>query len=295
MATRFSNALQNSNSSDALERAWAQFVFDTFVTTGGWVQTADTGQVTISTIAHATVANTYQGYHIYRMADTLQATKPIFMRVEFGAAAAAANSPALKVTIGQSTDGAGNITNVLFGPVIVTSALNGTNGSNSYGSADTNRGHIMLFCRNAATETWLFSVERTKDANTGADTGEGLLVSWTDTNPGTLTAWVNTAFGPQPSAERWCVAISNNSTSTFGSNTGIGFPLHFKGYLQPLALGVIVVNKGDYLAAAQPVISVYGTNHTYQLSDCDTNSFSVATGNGGAGSATNRRIGIRYE
>ena len=294
MATRFSNTLQNSNSTDALERAWAQFIFDTFVTTGGWVQTADTGQVTISAIAHATVANTYQGYHIYKMADTLQATTPCFLRVEFGASAAAANSPAFKITVGTGTDGAGNITGVLSGPFIVTTALNTTTGCNSYGSADTNRCHLLLFCQ--GTTQLVFSIERTKNATTGADTNEGYLISYQDTTPGTLTAWVNATFGAQPSAERWSFVLSNNNPSTFGSNDGVGFPLHFKGYVQPVALGVIVVNSGDFLSGAQPQVTVYGVAHQYQIADGTSSQISLATG---AGTSTNtaatKRIGIRYE
>jgi len=283
-----------TNSSDALFRAWAQFVFDTFVTAGGWVQTADTGQVTISTMAHPVGASTQVGYHVYRMADALQATKPCFVRVAFGSGSAA-NTPLLTVTIGQGSDGAGNITNVLCGPLSVTSALNAASGTNSYGSADTNRCHLLMFVRNAATDSLLFSIERTHDASTGADTGDGFLVTYQDTTPGTLTLWVNWVFGPQPVGERWCVVLSNQTISSFGSNTGIGFPLHFKGFVQPVALGVIVTNSGDYLAAAQPTLAVYGVNHQYQLADSATSAFSVATGNGGSTGANNKRIGIRYE
>jgi hypothetical protein len=294
MATRFSNTLQNSNSTDALERAWAQFIFDTFVTSGLWVQTADTGQVTISTIAHATIANTYQGYHIYKMADTLQATKPCFLRMEFGASSASNLSPAFKITIGTGTDGAGNITGTLFGPAIVTTALNTTTGCNSYGSADTNRAQLLLFCQ--GTAHLVFSIERTHDATTGADTGDGFLLTYQDTTPGTLTAWINSAFGAQPPQERWTVVLSNNNPSTFGSNEGIGFPLHFKGYVQPVALGVIVVNAGDFVSGAQPQVTVYGTAHQYQIADGTSSQMSVATGGGATtNSGSTRRIGIRYE
>jgi hypothetical protein len=294
MATKFSNALQMTNSSDALFRAWAQFIFDTFVTVGGWVQTADTGQVTISTMTHPGLASTQVGYQVWRMADTLQSTKPCFMRVAFGSGGAA-NTPLLTVTVGQGSDGAGNITNVLMGPILVTSALNAASGTNSYGSADTNRGHLMMFVRNAATDSLLFSIERTHDATTGADTGDGFLVTYQDTTPGTLTLWVNWTFGPQPAGERWSLVLSNQATSSFGSNTGIAFPLHFKGFVQPVALGVIVTNSGDFLAAAQPTLTVYGTLHQYQLADSATSAHSIATGNGGTTSRSNSRFGIRYE
>lgn len=294
MGTRFSNTLQMTNSTDALQRAWAQFVFDTFVTTGGWVQTADTGQVVIAAIAHATVANTYQGYHVYRMADTLQATAPCFVRFDFGASSAAANTPALKFTIGRGTDGAGNITDVLVNQFICQTALNNTTACSSFGSADANRGHLLMFCQ--GTNHLLFSIERTKNASTGADTADGYLVTFQDTTPGTLTQYVNAAFGAQPSAERTTFVLSNNNVSSFGSNIGIGFPLHFKGYVQPVGLGVIIVNVGDFLSAAQPALAVYGTTHTFQLAEGTSAQLSLAIGNALAtNTAATKRVGIRYE
>lgn len=294
MATRFSAALQMTNSTDPLWRAWVQFVDDVFVASGGWVNTADTGQMTISTSLHPTIANTIVGYRIYRMADALQATAPLFVKCSYGSSAAAANSPQVTIALGTGTDGAGNITGSLA-TLAVTSGLNGTNASTSYGSADTNRCQFMLFVRNAATDSFLFSVERTKDATTGADTADGFLISWQDTTPGTVSIYLNALPGAQPPAERWCVVLSNANPSTFGSNTGIGFPLHFKGFVQPVGLGIIVVNKSDFLAAAQPSVSVYGTNHTYQLADSDANAMSVGIGGGGAGTISARRFGIRFE
>ncbi|HXJ64500.1 MAG TPA: hypothetical protein VNN79_12165, partial [Actinomycetota bacterium] len=89
---------------------------------------------------------------------------------------------------------------------------------------------------------------------------------------------------------------SNANPSTFGANDGVGFPLHYKGYVQPVALGVIVVNAGDFVSAAQPQVTVYGTTHQYQLADGTSQQMSLATSGGGStNTAANRRIGIRYE
>lgn len=294
MATKFSSALQMTNSTDALFRAWCQFVADT-LTNGGWLDNGDTGQLTISTATHPTLTNTVVGYRVYKMNDTLQATKPCVMKLQFGSGAAA-NTPVLTVTIGTGSDGAGTITGTLCGPLAVTSALNGTNATNSYGSANTNRFQILLFVRNAATDSLLFSIERTHDGTTGADTGDGFLVTWQNTTPGSVTNWVNSTPGSQPPAENgFTVVLSNVSISSFGSNTGVGFPLHYKGYVQPVAIGVIIVNKGDFLAGAQPTVSVYGTSHTYQLADSDTSAITHPIGNFTTGNAANRRFGILFE
>ena len=108
MAISLSTVLFPDNSTDANFRAWVQFVHDLLITTGGWVDPGDTGQLNIAAAAHPIAANTKVGYRIYRMDDTLQATSPVFMRLDYGSSATA-NQTGIWVTIGTATDGAGTI------------------------------------------------------------------------------------------------------------------------------------------------------------------------------------------
>jgi hypothetical protein len=48
----------------------------------GWIRTSDTGQIDFSTVTRPTTTNTYQGYAVYRMADSLQATCPVYIRID---------------------------------------------------------------------------------------------------------------------------------------------------------------------------------------------------------------------
>src|SRR3970282_1095232 len=105
MATRLDSTIYPSNATDAEFRAWVQFVEDTLVTTGGWVVTADTGQMTISTATAPGAGNTKVGYRIYRMSDVLQAANPVFVRIDYGSGAAS-TSPGMWLTIGQGSEGA---------------------------------------------------------------------------------------------------------------------------------------------------------------------------------------------
>src|SRR4051812_37579075 len=103
MSTRTDTTLQPSNSTDALFRAWVQFIHDTLITTGGWVDPGDSGQMTIASATHPSVANTKVGYRIYRMADSLQGSAPVFIRLDYGSSASA-NTPGIWITVGQGSD-----------------------------------------------------------------------------------------------------------------------------------------------------------------------------------------------
>jgi hypothetical protein len=75
----------------------------------GLVQTSDTGQVNTSTVTKPVGSATSAGYDIWRFSDTLQSTAPIYIKVEYGTGFNL-SAFALWITVGSSTDGAGNIT-----------------------------------------------------------------------------------------------------------------------------------------------------------------------------------------
>lgn len=297
MATHFSNALQMSNSTDALWRAWVQFVDDTF-TGGGWVVTADTGQLTISTSTHPTLTNTGVGYRMYRMDDSLQATAPVFCKVTYGSGAAA-NNPAMSMQFGTGSDGAGAITGSL-GTITVGTGANAVVACNSYGSAGTNRVHLLMFTRAGANDLMCCSVERTKDS-TGVDTGDGLLCTYGD-GAGSVGAVQKTQYytrtpGTQPPQENGVAFLfANQAGSTvFGGDVGVGIPIHFKGVAQQPGIGMIFVHSSDFTAEAQPSLTFYGNTHTYQLGNRDASQVAIPTGNAANTVRAITRVGIRFE
>ena len=98
-----------------------------FFATAGWVQTADTGQINMST--------SMSGYQIWRLNDSLQSTAPWFMRITYGAVGAAFN-----FQFGQATDGAGNLTgSQISGVFALTNFFGTTIPQRCYLSGDTNR------------------------------------------------------------------------------------------------------------------------------------------------------------
>ena len=98
-----------SQTTNATFEAWVSEVVTALFTTIGVTQTADTGQINPTTVAFPSAANTSQGYVIGRFNDTLQATLPVFFKLEFGSGSGAAN-PQMWITIGTGSNGSGTIT-----------------------------------------------------------------------------------------------------------------------------------------------------------------------------------------
>jgi len=277
MASRTTNTLRPDNSVVANIRAWAQFIEDTLVTSGGWVVTGDTGQTLPSALTVPGGTNTKVGYRIYRMADSLQATFPVFVRVDYGSGAAAA-FPGVWFTIGKGSDGAGTITNQLYTPAASPSV--GSNGSstsqtnNSYASADTARFAVCLFVQ-AVSNTYFvaFSLERTKNSS-GADTGDGLLfvrggglVDGGSSASLSRNRYIIYAGGTQPTEET-CVSfvltVQNPSQTFTPGDVGVGILIPFKGVAQQPGTNWMFTNTSDVSVEGFINLTLYGQTRTYQ-------------------------------
>jgi hypothetical protein len=98
------------HSSDAGYRLWVQELLSNFISSG-LVQTSDSGQMNPSTATRPS-ANSFTGYLMLRMKDALQASRPVFLRLEPGTANVT-NTPALRLTIGTGTNGSGTLTGLV--------------------------------------------------------------------------------------------------------------------------------------------------------------------------------------
>jgi hypothetical protein len=110
------------------------------------------------------------------MNDSLQATKPVFIRIDFGCSAQT-TAPSVKVTIGTGSDGAGTITGVLHQSVIASAAISNSGPDVLYGSVASNRVGFYILGQSYTTGAYMwFSIERSKNAQ-GQDTTDGLIVA----------------------------------------------------------------------------------------------------------------------
>jgi len=269
MATRFSSTLLADNAADANFRAWAQFIEDTLVTTGGWLVTSDSGQTLPSALVHPTTTSQKMGYRVYQMNDALQATVPVFMRIDFGSSSGTAAAPAIWVTVGTGSNGSGTITGIMMNAVQMNSAGNSSQANNSYGSAAPNRVAIALFCQNVTGIRLVFTLERSKDVN-GNDTGAGLLCIYNST-----ATWLEssrylnyaTAGVVQPSVElglSYVLTTQNPSQSFAPGDIGVAVVSCIRGVAQQPGLNVMIVPSGDVGDQGQFSMNIYGAAHTYQ-------------------------------
>jgi hypothetical protein len=161
---------------DADFRLWGSTI-NTALAALGLVQTADTGQINWTTVLKPASGNVYQGYEIWRFADSLQATVPIFFKLEYGSGGSTTN-PGMALTVGSSSNGTGTITGQ-----VATRQVFSASGSTSVGSVAPTliSGSSSEFYLAAnlnftvATLGFFASVARLKDA-TAADTGDGAVM-----------------------------------------------------------------------------------------------------------------------
>jgi len=159
-----------NNASNATFRAW------------GSVVSAQIGSILTRVVqagdidwATAIVPSTsaYAGSEVYRFNDAPQATAPIFIKVEYGTGSGATAS-SLRITVGKSADGAGNIGGVLLAATAVVSFTAGTSTSNCYISGG---GSWFALSLDPISQGGIFYIERSVNAG-GVPTGDALLVGW---------------------------------------------------------------------------------------------------------------------
>lgn len=252
------------NSSLANFKNWAQAISNAFAAFG-WTQTADTGQVNWASIA-SVPSSTYV-YEIWKAADSLASSMPIYIKIEYGFSA---TQVGVRVTVGTASNGSGTITGAVatgFSAQLITNNANfNTNqGATTFPCyfSGTNGGFRMLMWINGAATPFLFAIERSKDA-TGANTADYFTIVWcssairqqTITSALTVTTFETQVIG--------CTGSANNGTGAFGG-TVAAFPIFpLIGKLGNPMLSVMAVIASDVAdAATVTVASLYGSTHTY--------------------------------
>lgn len=173
---RLARDLVEVNGSDANFRAWAQFIHDGLIA-AGMVQTSDTGQANLATITVPVAINTYPYYEVFRLGDSLHATKPVYLKVEYGASGATTR-PSSRYTVGPGTDGAGGIT-AGWGAVMTPPATASSSAAQTcYCSGDGSSFVLSMWTTfTTASTSFQFFLERSRDHN-GLPTGDGLAFGY---------------------------------------------------------------------------------------------------------------------
>lgn len=164
------------------QRLWSAGIAANLIA-AGWVQTSDTGQATLASLPAFVVVGTAYGYQIFRMADALQSTAPVFLKIEYGCNIQYV--PAVWISVGTGTNGAGTLTGQVSPRVVAYgSTYSGTASTQyCYFSGTTSSFQAHMFNGAPSNNSWIFNIERSKDA-AGADNSEGVILQ-------TISASVN--------------------------------------------------------------------------------------------------------
>jgi hypothetical protein len=173
----------SSNSAGSGIAAWAQGVSNGFIV-AGLVRVAGshsqigsgafTGASDFSALSGAAI-NTQLAWEIWRFADTLQSTTPVYIYVGYGGGAAAA-TPSLWLQVGFALNaGQTAVIGQSFALAQLAGGGNSTTNFSCFVSGTTARILVALFADTTSNVGILFGVERTHNAD-GTDNEEGLFV-----------------------------------------------------------------------------------------------------------------------
>ena len=196
--------------SDAAFRNWGSAISNALAAIG-WVKVTDAAQINWATVTKPAAANTAAGYEIWGMSDTLQATKPVYIKLEYGAGNVT-TYPSLWLTVGT-----GYSNGALTGQVGARqqSTFAGiTTVTPCYFSGAPSRLTACLW--NVAAQLTLFLVERTHNG-TGADTGDGIMWAWGSASY-LYTQYVPSTGTVPPKYPNANCAVPTTGTGTYETN-----------------------------------------------------------------------------
>ena len=276
------------NSTLANFKNWAQAISNAF-TTFGWSQATDTGQVNWSTISTVPGSGALV-YEVWQPNDGLTTFK---LKMEYGNFTSQTNFPDIRISLSNSSDGAGNLNGFIIGPF----RLGCVTGLSSLGAVNTYEcdfsGAAGRFCclmwRNGGMPI-LFAIERSVNSS-GGYTGSYVTlysaggnmqfsgrtsarqqslvfgvgcaqasISYVEnsgTNAG--SGWITRAFQPATAGAYG----TNPQTYSFAGGIGVDFATPFVGYFDFPCTVIGVGEANDLAEGVTFTTTVYGTSHTY--------------------------------
>lgn len=162
--------------SEAMLRAWGSS-FNAALKEAGATQASDSGQIDWTTQTYPAASDTVLGYEIWRLADTLQSTAPVYLRLEWVTGVVGSIGKfKWNIKVGQATNGAGTLVGPTTSSVTVSPGTYYGANSRHYASCSSNRIAVSTGnLRSDTNENVGFSLERTH-STVGTDTAEGILV-----------------------------------------------------------------------------------------------------------------------
>lgn len=207
-----------SNTNDAGFQAWTTELFNAFIA-AGLVQTADTGQLAVPVAVPRPNNGVFAGYWIFRFNDTLQATSPIFIKIEPGRGNNG-HSTRARAQIGTGSDGAGGITGSVGWVYFISETTSTPSASPAPTYLNHDEGFFGLIYKagGVSSGAGFLAVCRTTD-DAGAPTGSGVFaVGKFNTNSSYAISGVFGAFSASTTDGSHCCPAFPSASSAIGSD-----------------------------------------------------------------------------
>jgi hypothetical protein len=254
----------SNNSTDDNFRLWGKGLSDA-MTAVGFIKTADTGQIDWVTVAKPAGTSTFQGYEIRAFSDSLQATNPVIVKIEYGSGAGSATYPGIRVTVGRATDGAGNFVGEVTTSIQAYKGSQGTSLQPCFVSGSTDRIGAVLFA-DSSTYSFSFWIERVK-SDAGVNTDDGIdLCCKTGTN-------MYQVFFPKKGLQFPITAVAGlpclypySGGISYAGNLGL-FPVYTNmGYIANPNLAAIIYDSAAIGSVGSIITaSIFGVDHDYVI------------------------------
>lgn len=264
-ATTGSVVVAGAAITDAEFRLLCQFISNN-LQSGGVTKTADTGQVDTATVTRPGSTNTVAGYEIRTFTDTLQATVPIFIKLEYGTGATTGQF-GVSISVGTGSNGSGTLTGVLQ----TDFRLNTGSGAATHTmwlSADTNR---FVFKTKSNANAFTLSLERSHNLNK-TDNSNGAYIIAVFASGSLTTGWYSRYLkfgGGGPVADN--AAGAGGCFPPYAQSTGLNsdgslavYPFYMYGVGETLvpSLNVAGAFTTDFTAESTYLVSLLGSNQT---------------------------------
>lgn len=275
MAYNRDNAVQAYLADNTVYRQWWDAI-RAQLTAVGLVQTSDTGQLTPGSHTRPS-ANNYSGYEIWRFADSLQGTLPIFMKIEPGVGGTQ-DRPAIRMSVGTGTNGSGTLTGQV-GSTSVAVAGTSKSASDTLPSFMSHGEGYFHFITNVdvnnSSYTWGFLVER--PFSNGAPTAEGILHYTYNPTTSTQRKQVIPPTGSVPASVSntvawgmWPQMNGAGQITSDGTNFAAALGTYIAGNGQRFTCAAVYNRLGDLSAdlvdldgSSNPKVTMWGEAWTY--------------------------------
>jgi hypothetical protein len=261
-------------------RNWAKPISDALNATA--TRTTDTGQVNWATVTTEPAGGAVRDFEVFAIGGSLQATAPIYLRFDYQGSSTTTGG--IYITVGTTTDGAGNLGGLTVAKMQLQAALGGTN---QYAWASCDSDSYFTFAYNldpggtGNDAVGVVVVERTRTLP-GAASGAGFHVwRWTGGATSITTyqgGWSKT-FGAtsQPQNANYNLDVLApelfNTNTAYVGGTSYAYPVYT--YTAPFAKGaskaLLLAFQYDFPRGQPVTLTHYGEPMTFiSMSDAVT-------------------------